>query len=411
MIKKNKIYFLLLCLLVLVTQTTLAAQKRLALVIGNSDYKDAPLKNPANDATDMAAKLSKLGFKVDKLINVDNRQMTRAIQRFGKSLQDKNTVGLFYFAGHGIQVDGVNYLLPLKTNIESEADIQFEAVNAARVLQQMELSENNLNLVILDACRNNPFARSFRSASRGLAKMEAPSGSMILYATSPGNVASDGEGRNGLFTDKLLKMMDKKGLKIEEVFKQTAIRVSESSGKKQYPYIEGFILGDFYFIESATIETDAVKAIHSTSDIADNQETVFWESVEASPSKEMYEAYLKEFPNGKFASLANIKISKYQSVTKHSKFSNRVSSPWIFPESGKRLLKDQELKSLSKERLWQARNEIFVRHGYIFKSSKGKLFAQTFGNSYVPKSSDAAFIYKNMSSTEQKNIQRIKSYE
>lgn len=161
------------------------AQKRVALVIGNSAYQSAPLKNPVNDAADMAGKLTTMGFSVEKLLDADVRQMKQAISRFGRALQQENTVGLFYFAGHGIQIKGQNYLLPIGANIENEADVEFEGVDAARILGQMADANNDLNIVILDACRNNPFARSWRSASRGLAKMSAPKGSLILYATSP----------------------------------------------------------------------------------------------------------------------------------------------------------------------------------------------------------------------------------
>jgi tol-pal system protein YbgF len=304
-------YFILFSLLFIFTHTAYAAQKRIALVIGNSAYKDSPLINPINDARDMSSQLTSLGFTVDTVINANHRQMTKAIQRFGKKLRDKNTVGLFYFAGHGVQVNGSNFLLPVSYNIETEADIEFEAVNAARVLSQMEGAENNLNLMILDACRNNPFTRSFRSASRGLAKMHAPAGSMILYATSPGNVAADGDGKNGLFTSKLLENMSKKGLKIEDVFKKTALEVSRESGKKQFPYIEGYILGDFYFTGPLIIHQSPVNPTTPEKNLISQAETRFWESVEADPGKEMYEAYLQAYPDGHYLSIAKIKLKKY----------------------------------------------------------------------------------------------------
>jgi hypothetical protein len=299
----------LLSFVFLFSQTTFALEKRVALVIGNSAYKDSPLINPANDARDMASKLTSLGFSVDKLLNANYRQMTKAIQDFGKKLRGENTVGLFYFAGHGVQVNGSNFLLPVSYNIETEADIEFEAVNAARVLSQMESAENNLNLMILDACRNNPFARSFRSSTRGLAKMQAPSGSMILYATSPGDVAADGSGRNGLFTEKLMSMMDKKGLKIYDVFHQTANAVSNASGRQQIPYIEGVILGDFYFNAPVSIMPAAKHTQkNAQSDMASRIELEFWNSVQADPGKEMYQAYIDEYPNGRYVKLAKIKL-------------------------------------------------------------------------------------------------------
>ena len=176
-----------------------AQQSRIALVIGNSSYKSSPLQNPLNDANDMAVVLRKLGFSVQLKINADQRSMEDSIRTFGKELRSGG-IGLFYYAGHGLQVDGRNYLIPIGADVESEADVKYEAVDAGRVLAQMEDAENSMNIIILDACRNNPFARSFRSSQKGLAKMDAPVGSILAYSTAPGSVAADGSGRNGLYT-------------------------------------------------------------------------------------------------------------------------------------------------------------------------------------------------------------------
>ncbi len=246
--------FTTLLLFILCIQSALASQKRIALVIGNSNYKEAPLKNPVNDAIDMAAKLKSYGFEVEKLTNATKRNMKQAVSRFSRKLNQKDTVGLFFFAGHGLQVNNYNYLLPIDSEINNEADVEYEAINASRILDQMALADNGLNLMILDACRNNPFSRSFRSANRGLTLMRPASGSMILYATEPGKVAADGSGRNGLFTEKLLQNMDKSGLKVEDVFKQTAIEVKNTSSKKQIPWSEGIIFGNFYFNGNVTIK-------------------------------------------------------------------------------------------------------------------------------------------------------------
>jgi hypothetical protein len=233
---------LFLSLPVLVT----AQEKRTALVIGNSDYTDAPLRNPVNDATDMAETLKKLGFSVTLKTNANQRTMEEAIRDFGRSLRSGG-VGLFYFAGHGLQVHGRNYLIPISSNIETESEAKYEAVDAGRVLGQMEDAGNDLNIIILDACRNNPFARSFRSAERGLAKMDAPTGSILAYSTAPGSVAADGVGRNGLYTEKLLKFITSPGIKIEDVFKNVRIEVASSTGKQQIPWESSSLMGDFYF--------------------------------------------------------------------------------------------------------------------------------------------------------------------
>jgi formylglycine-generating enzyme required for sulfatase activity len=227
-----------------------AAQNRTALVIGNSDYAVQPLKNPVNDARLMAETLTRQGFDVTTRINVNRRGMKEAIQSFIAKL-DNNSVGLFYFAGHGLEVQGRNYLVPINASIASEADVEFEAIDAGRVLSGFEVANNGLNMLILDACRNNPYSRGFRSGnSRGLQPMRPASGSLVLYATEPGEVADDGVGAdNGLFTAKLVQAINTPGLKIEDVFKQTAIEVHQQSGKQQTPYLEGVILGDFYFTQ------------------------------------------------------------------------------------------------------------------------------------------------------------------
>jgi len=233
-------------MLVLPNPTFSAHENRIALVIGNGAYKAAPLRNPVNDASDIAGALESLGFSVSLKTDTDQRSMERAIRDFGKQLRTGG-VGLFYYAGHGIQVKGRNYLIPIGAAIESESDVKYESVDAGRVLGKMEDAGNNLNIIILDACRDNPFARSFRSSERGLAKMDAPTGSILAYATAPGSVASDGPGRNGLYTSALLKHMMTSGVKIEDVFKKVRIEVVNDSGKKQVPWESSSLIGDFYF--------------------------------------------------------------------------------------------------------------------------------------------------------------------
>jgi uncharacterized caspase-like protein len=236
-----------------------AQNSRIALVIGNGSYKSSPLKNPLNDANDMADVLRKLGFSVQLKINADQRSMEVSIRTFGKKLRSGG-IGLFYFAGHGLQVDGRNYLIPTGADIESEADVRFEAVDAGRVLAQMEDAENSMNIIILDACRNNPFARSFRSGHKGLAKMDAPVGSILAYSTAPGSVAEDGSGRNGLYTSYILKHIKEPGLKIEDLFKKVRLGVSKESGKKQTPWESSSLMGDFYFSTKRGISVVPVAA-------------------------------------------------------------------------------------------------------------------------------------------------------
>ena len=176
-----------LCLLASVSWA--GAESRVALVIGNAGYPTAPLNNPANDARSMAELLRKLDFDVISLIDADKKTMRNAITEFGKRLQEDG-VGLFYYAGHGVQVKNENCLIPVDAAIDSESDVENDGIAVGHVLGKMEDRRSAVNIVILDACRNNPFSRGFRSVQRGLALMDAPRGSMIIYATAPGKVAS-----------------------------------------------------------------------------------------------------------------------------------------------------------------------------------------------------------------------------
>lgn len=223
-----------------------APEQRVALVIGNSAYRNAPLINPANDATDISHALKRLGFKVTVLRDASQRAMEDSIRKFGKRLS-KGGVGLFYYADHGMQVDGRNYLIPVDARIESPSDVKYEALDAGRVLGKMEDAGNDMNIVILDACRDNPFSRSWRSGQKGLARMDAPKGSYIAYATAPGSVAADGSGRNGTYTNALLRHIDVPGLTLESMMKRVRKDVIDETGSKQVPWASTSLIGDFYF--------------------------------------------------------------------------------------------------------------------------------------------------------------------
>ena len=237
--------------------------KRLALVIGNSAYQTVPLKNPVNDAEDISAALKAMGFTVILRKNADQRTMEDTILFFGKRLREGG-VGLFYFAGHGMQVDGRNYLIPIDAKIESESDVKYEAVDAGRVLGKMEDAENQVNIVILDACRNNPFSRNFRTSERGLARMDAPAGSIIAYATAPGEVAADGPERNGVFTKYLMKHMIEPHLPIERVLKRVRIDVARQTNGRQIPWESSSLMGDFYFNPTKAAEIMETSKLGST---------------------------------------------------------------------------------------------------------------------------------------------------
>jgi len=239
--------------------------RRTALLIGNSLYKDAPLKNPSNDARDLSQALKELGFAVTTLIDADREKMYNGIRDFGKELA-KGGTGLFFYAGHGMQVKGANYLIPVGTDIQSEDEVPFQTIDANLVLSKMESAGNRVNIVMLDACRDNPFAKSFRSTSRGLSVVEAPRGSLIVYATAPGSVAADGTGRNGIFTGALLESIRTPGIDAELMLRQVRQKVMSETVNAQVPWTSSSLTGSFYFAgkagggESAPV-TDAKKPV------------------------------------------------------------------------------------------------------------------------------------------------------
>ncbi len=226
-------------------------EKRLALVIGNANYVHGNvLSNPLNDARAFSAALEDLGFKVLTYLDANQKTLKMAIDEFGELLKDYN-VGLFYYAGHGIQVKGDNYLIPVDADLKIEQDVDYDCIDVGRLLGKMEAAETSTNIIILDACRDNPFERSWsgRSQSRGggLAFMSAPSGSLIAYATSPGKTASDGSGKNGLYTEALLQFINIPGLPIEEFFKNVRTMVEQRSNGAQTPWESTSLKGNFYF--------------------------------------------------------------------------------------------------------------------------------------------------------------------
>lgn len=246
------------------------AQNRVALVIGNSDYQQQSLKNPVNDAKDISNALRNLGFSVDLKLNADQESMENAIQIFGKKLQ-KNTTGLFFYSGHGVQYEGNNYLIPTgsMSRVSVPDHLRYKTIDAGYVLGVMKQAANGLNIVILDACRNNPFKGFSRSMRIGLKRIPGVEGTLVAYSTSPGKVALDGVGRrNSPYTEQLIKMMMEPNIPIELMFKKVRRNVKANTGGKQLPWYEASIDGDFYFIKSPN-ENNADENIINTSTSGD----------------------------------------------------------------------------------------------------------------------------------------------
>ena len=286
------------------------ASNRIALVIGNADYKTEPLANPMNDARAMANKLKLLGFTVTKLENATRSQMANAIAAFEGSLTNED-VSLFYYAGHGIQVRGRNYLLPVNLDADSEAGARANAVPVGLVAEAMEYAGSKVNFIILDACRNNPFERKLRGgSSRGLAPVDAASGTLVAYATAPGSVAEDGVGSNGVYTKALLAALSEPGLKAEEVFKKVRADVYGSTNGRQTPWESSSLTGDFIFNGIAVVNVNPATTTPAIKTARADREALFWESVKDTDDAALYQAYLDRYPGGDFEVIARIKLER-----------------------------------------------------------------------------------------------------
>jgi TPR repeat protein len=286
------------------SRDVLSDHPRVALVIGNGAYQYLPrLENPKNDAQLMAETLKSLGFELiggGPLTDLDRRGFENAIRKFGAALSG-GAIGLFYYAGHGVQVQGANYLIPVGANPATPADLDFELIDAGLVLRQMEAAGSKLNFVILDACRNNPFGgRGLRDARGGLAQMYAPTGTLISYATQPGNVAADGKDGHSPYTEALATAMQQPGLGVFEVFNTAAVTVKNQTGGDQQPWVSNSpIEGTFYFVAPVTVNITP----------APDPEVIFWQSVSNSSNPADFEAYLSKYPSGQFTELAKNRVA------------------------------------------------------------------------------------------------------
>ncbi len=229
------------------TLSNAKSQRRLALVIGNAAYPTAGLKNPVNDATDIAAALRSMGFEVINALNADRRKMNEAIDDFGSRLK-KYDLGFFFYAGHGLQIKGENYLVPIDAKIQSQGEVEYECYPVGRVLSKMDEANNQSNVIVLDACRDNPFQRSWSrsTGANGLANINAPQGTFIGFATSPGSTAADGTGRNGVYTGALLEHIRKPNLTVDQLFNAVNGTVKKLTNNQQVPWKASSMSEDLY---------------------------------------------------------------------------------------------------------------------------------------------------------------------
>ena len=284
------------------------AETRVALVIGNSNYANANLRlaNPANDAQAMKRALEAAGFETIVKLDAKRGDFYKAVEQFGRSIgRNGHAVGLFYYAGHGVQADGVNYLIPVDAVIESQADLEANAFDVSRVLRAMQQAQNEMNIVILDACRDNPLPKT-RGMTRGLARLEAPTGTFIAYAAGPGQAAEDGaSGTNGAFTGELVKAMAEPGVPLEQMYKNVIQGVKATTANRQQPWYEASIQGNFYF-HPLVLQPSPLPAKVD----ARQMEMDFWDSIKNSKNPGDFEAYLDKYPQGEFAALARNRLKE-----------------------------------------------------------------------------------------------------
>lgn len=287
-----------------------------ALVVGNSAYPNGALRNPANDARAVAETLEELGFSVLLKIDADRKNFLYAIHAFTQEIRSAD-VALFYYAGHGVQLSGRNYLIPVDTSIRDEIGLEIEGVDVYRVIGNMGMANSKLNIIILDACRDNPFAGAFRAFSTGLAGINAPVGTLIAYSTAPGKVAEDGSGEHSPYTKHLLSAMKKPGLLIEDVFKEVRAGVMRETEGRQAPWESSSLVGNFSFApetpEPAPTPNPTptpTASLSSLEDVGLGADLLFWSTIKDSQNREHYEEYLRVFPQGKFAGLARMKVEE-----------------------------------------------------------------------------------------------------
>jgi hypothetical protein len=279
---------------------------KVALVVGNGKYKDAPeLKNAPNDAKAIGETLKASGFAVTLLLESNRDALIGAIRDYVHAMEQRKAVGLFYFAGHGVQLDWRNYMLPVDAVIDKVDDVAKQSVDVARLMEGLTKAANPMNVIILDACREDPFGKS-RKPQKGLSQMDAPTNTILAYATSPGNVASDGDGANGLYTENLLREMKVPEAKIEDVFKRVRLGVRRKSAGAQIPWESTSLEEDFWFIPPKELkkQSDAEK------ERAFKEQLAIWEKIKDATEPGPLEDYLRRFPNGDYCELAQLQLDR-----------------------------------------------------------------------------------------------------
>jgi hypothetical protein len=281
-----------------------ANASRVALVVGNNEYRQSPLVNAANDARGVAALLTQAGFAVDLQVDATRERFIGAIERFGKAAAESGVeTALFYYAGHGLQIDWKNYLLPIDATVRSGADVKSACVDFDLLLGKLT-ARNKTLLVILDACRDNPFGGDYRADQKGLSPFDAPVGSLIAYSTAPGRVAADGTGEHGLYTENLIRELSVREQKIEDALKRVRLNVRLASRGAQVPWESTSLESDVFLFPAARKLSEAELERSFERELAD------WSAVKGSRKVDDWVAYLRRYPQGKFSEIAQGRLNR-----------------------------------------------------------------------------------------------------
>jgi hypothetical protein len=365
---------------------------RIALIIGNSAYPgDMKLANPSNDAKDMAAALRNMGFSVIEVRDATREQMTAAIERANKALSGKQGVGMLFYAGHGLQLDWRNYMVPIDAKLNSAKDVPTNTVDIEMAMNAFKTAGTRMNIVVLDACRDDPFANGKTSSGKGLAPLDAPTGTFLAYATAPGNVAADGTGKNGLYTGYLLEELQKPSASIENVFKRVRFAVRKASNGAQIPWETTSLEDDFVFnsgIKKVTKLSEAQKEKEFDVEKTD------WERIASSTKVDDFYAFVQKYPTGLFTQgamgiidrLSKAKIVAYvdKSGIKH----DTNQSLFRVGDSIELVRKDgytgQEMRTRSPNISSIKDGLVNMAGGSVFTTKGEVVFATTSGNTFDP---------------------------
>jgi hypothetical protein len=404
--------------------TDAQADRRVALVIGNGAYANAPkLPNPPNDAQDIAAALKRTGFDVVLAIDADKAGMDDAEIRFARAARGAD-VAMFYYSGHAMQMNGINYLMPVDAKLADEADLRrMERVDD--IIADLQQAKN-LSILVLDSCRDNPLAEDLKRSigrtrglaiTRGLAKIDNPQGMIVAYSTQANQTAEDGTGRNSPYTAAFLKNIEQPE-EITTVFKHVAADVYQSTGQRQRPELSLSAIGDFYLKgRSIAVVPSPGPGPNPAPGPPSNpcaEAEAHWRSTESIGTPAAYQDHLDRFPTCAFAGLARAKIASLQRPPTPPPPAPPPPMPpsppvaatgYLFPDSDRRYLTRAELSRLSSDQLRIARNEIYARKGRYFKDQQ---LAAYFGRMpwYKPYAWDVS-----LSAVEQANVTLIQSLE